>query len=174
MVLRGCWRRSFVPAGLAVVALSGCGGGSAPAEGRAADEVVGGRVYAESCSACHGREGEGTPLAVPPLAGHLPGLVRDPAGRAYLVRVMLWGVVGPVEVEGQAYDGVMAPFDHRTDAELAAVLNYVLTAWGNGRRLPPGHRPVTAAEVAAARREPLTGARMRDRRPRGPAGARAD
>ena len=153
---------------LIAVGQMGCGG-PAPTPG-----VSGARVYAESCSVCHGADGEGTADAVPPLARHLPRLAQDPDGRAYLVRVLLWGVVGPVEVEGQAYDGVMAPFDHRSDAELAAVLNHVLTAWGNDRRLAAGHRPVTAAEVAVARREPLSGRQMRERRPRGPAERGAD
>ncbi|MCL4822402.1 MAG: c-type cytochrome [Vicinamibacteria bacterium] len=173
MMSRRVWRCRVVPAGLLLAALSGCAGREA-AESGAADPVVGQRVFAQSCSACHGQEGEGTPAAVPPLAGHLPRLAQEPEGRDYLVRVLLWGVVGPVEVGGQAYDGVMAPFDHRSDAELAAVLNYVLTAWGNDRRLPPGHRPLNAAEIAAARREPLTGKQMRERRPGGPAGASAD
>ncbi len=160
-------------AGLVAALAPGCGA-NGPAEGADRSGAVGARVYAESCSACHGADGEGTPQAVPPLARHLPRFALDKDGRSYLVRVMLWGVVGPVEVEGEAYDGVMAPFDHRSDAELAAVLNHVLTAWGNDRRLPPGHRPVNAAEIAAARREPLTGKQMRERRPGGPAGASAD
>jgi hypothetical protein len=95
----------------------------------------------------------------------LPSLLGSSAGRAYLLRVPLFGLTGPIAVDGERYAGVMAPFDFRSDAELAAILNHTLTAWGNERLLPPGHLPVTAEEIGAARDDRLAGAQVRDLRP---------
>ena len=82
------------------------------------------------------------------------------------MHVPLGGVSGAIEVGGVRYDGIMAPFAFRSDADLAAILNHVLTAWGNDRLLPFSHHPIEEAELTAARREDRTGAQVRALRPR--------
>ena len=43
-----------------------------------------------------------------------------------------------------------------TDEEVAAVLNYVLTSWGNDKLLPKDFKPIRADEVKAQRGKNLT------------------
>lgn len=125
----------------------------------------GARLYQQNCSTCHGLDGAGSPRVYPPLAGHVPSLLAAHGGREYLVRVPLSGLSGTIAIGSDRYDGIMAPFGFRTDAELAAILNYIATAWGNDRLLPPSHLAFTPAEVASGRTEGRSGADVRGMRP---------
>jgi len=137
----------------AVLVFGGC---SRHAEG-GASRAEGARLYDQNCSTCHGLDGRGAPPAYPPLAGRVPALLREPRGRTYLVSVPVSGLAGPIADGDDHYDGVMAPFSFRSDAELAAILNHACAAWGNDALLPPGHRSITAGEVALARKQGGTG-----------------
>lgn len=128
--------------------------------------VDGRPLYLRTCATCHGADGQGTPPAYPPLAGHLPRLLAMEGGRQHLLRVLLFGLAGPLIVEGEAYDGVMAPADFYDDEQLAAILNHVTTAWGNARMLPAGHAPITAGEIAALRTAGFDPWRVQQLRPR--------
>lgn len=88
---------------------------------------VGRHVFEENCTACHGAEGAGQPGAYPPLAGN-PDLKPD---TGFPARVVLFGLTGPIEVSDVRYLGTMPPFGHLDDAAIAAVVNYVRSAWGN-------------------------------------------
>ena len=125
----------------------------------------GARLYQQNCSTCHGLDGAGSPRVYPPLAGHVPSLLAAHGGREYLVRVPLSGLSGPIVIGSDRFDGIMAPFAFRTDAELAAILNYIATAWGNDRLLPPSHVAFTSTEVASGRAEARSGADVRGMRP---------
>lgn len=119
----------------------------------AAAQADGAQVYA-ACSGCHQAEGQGLAGAFPPLAGHAPELYR--ADREYLVRVLLYGLAGPIQVEGQTYAGVMPAWaDQLSDEQIAAVLNHIVTAWGNEEALPEDFSPYAAGDVAALRGEGL-------------------
>jgi mono/diheme cytochrome c family protein len=89
--------------------------------------------YLFGCRGCHLADGRGVPPEVPTLRDNLGTIMARPGGRDYLVRV----------------PGVLQ--SRLDDAELAAVLNYVLTEF-NAATLPAGFRPYTAREVAAARK----------------------
>ena len=70
--------------------------------------------------------------------------VADDDGK--IVRIILHGVTGPVEVQGQTFEGLMPPWGPTLkDAEIAAVATYVRRAWGNKAA------PVTTARVTAIR-----------------------
>ena len=96
------------------------------------------------CAACHGQNGEGT-AAGPPLAGS--EWVNGPAEN--LIRIQLRGLQGPITVKGQTYHfpAGMAPLAYQTDEQIAAVLSYVRSSFGNSAP------PVTPAQVAALRGE---------------------
>ena len=96
------------------------------------------------CAACHGQNGEGT-AAGPPLAGS--EWVNGPAEN--LIRIQLRGLQGPIKVKGVEYNfpAGMAPMAYQTDEQIAAVLTYVRTAFGNSAAA------VKAAEVTALRAE---------------------
>lgn len=70
-------------------------------------------------------------------------------GRNYLIKLLLYGLQGDIEIEGVTYSGVMPAWSQLSDQELADVLNYTSTSWGNTP--PEGFTPYTPAEVAARR-----------------------
>jgi hypothetical protein len=51
-----------------------------------------------------------------------------------LIALTLHGLLGPIEVNGKAYQGLvpMTPFKGLADREIAAVLTYVRSHFGNG------------------------------------------
>ena len=94
------------------------------------------------CSACHQRNGAGIPSVFPPLAGS-DYLMAD---KTRSIRGVLAGLSGPMTVNGQPYTGAMPPLANLTDHEVADVLTYVRSHFGNA-----GGDPITVAEVAAVR-----------------------
>jgi mono/diheme cytochrome c family protein len=138
-------RRARFAAVLAAGALLGF----ATAQGADGGEL-GAATYAQ-CAACHQANGAGIPGAFPPLVGHAPEVFAADGGRAYLATLVLYGLLGPIEVDGAAYNGMMTPFAHLDDAALAAVLNHVLHAWGNDALLPADFAPFTPEDIAAQR-----------------------
>ncbi|MDF1521343.1 MAG: tetratricopeptide repeat protein [Trueperaceae bacterium] len=64
---------------------------------------------AAQCAACHQATGAGIPGAFPPLIGHAPAVCAADGGRAYLATLVLYGLQGPIEVDGAAYNGMMTP-----------------------------------------------------------------
>ena len=65
--------------------------------------------------------------------------------KAALVRIVLFGLTGEVEVSGDTYHNVMPPHPEMTDQEIADVLTYVRNSFGNKAK------PVTAADVKTVR-----------------------
>jgi mono/diheme cytochrome c family protein len=123
---------------LASVFLAGCSrsenssppapAGTSATSGTPGDRDAGKRAYLRVCFVCHQPTGIGVPGAFPPLAGS-PIVAADPDR---LIRIVLFGLQGPVEVNGTAFNGVMPPQGAQLkDAEIADVLTYVRSAWGN-------------------------------------------
>ncbi|PZA06333.1 MULTISPECIES: cytochrome c [unclassified Meiothermus] len=128
----------------------------------AAQEFDGAKLYS-ACSGCHQATGQGIPGVFPPLAGHVPQILEAKGGREYLVRVMLYGLQGPIEVKGSKYaGGAMPAWSQLKDGEIAAILNYISTAWGN--KFPEGQKPFTPEEVGAGRAQKLTAAQVLEAR----------
>jgi mono/diheme cytochrome c family protein len=76
-------------------------------------------------------------------------------GGGYLARVLLFGLAGAIEVDGTKYNGNMPSWDQLKDEEIAAAIDYVLTAWGNDQRLPKDFMPIMPSAITAARAEQL-------------------
>ncbi len=106
----------------------------------------GASVFAANCAVCHQNNGRGVPETYPSLAGTVGNYVRTQAGRAYLVQVVSFGMTGTIESDGTEYNGLMQPWTQLSDADVAAVLNYILTTF-NPKILPADFKPYTAAEV---------------------------
>ena len=113
--------------------------------------VDGAAMYERQCSACHQAHGGGLPGSFPPLAGN-DDLYRD---RMFPVYVLLNGLEGAITVKGANYNGVMPPFDHLSDAEIAAVVRYVRAAWGNAGMRPARFVEIDEQAVAKARKKPM-------------------
>lgn len=88
----------------------------------------GAKVYRSVCMACHQSNGQGLAGAFPPLADS--DWVAGDEKR--LVLLVLHGLMGPIEVNGEVWNGVMPGQGTLLDDEqIAAVLTYVRSEWGN-------------------------------------------
>jgi mono/diheme cytochrome c family protein len=112
--------------------------GSAAPDGKA--------IYAARCAACHQPTGAGLPGAFPPLAKNpnVTGAAKGP------ITSVVKGKTGAVTVNGTTYNSAMqawrgAPPALMTNAEIAAVLTYVRSSFGNKASA------VTEAQVAAVK-----------------------
>lgn len=97
-------------------------------------------LYDQNCATCHQPEGQGVPNVYPPLAGS--DYMTD---KATHIDVVLNGLSGPIEVNGAMYNGVMASFGTLNDFNVAAIVTYERTSWGNDLGV------VLPEEVAARR-----------------------
>jgi mono/diheme cytochrome c family protein len=113
------------------------------AGGAHAASADGAAIYAARCVACHQATGTGVPRVFPPLAGS-----EWVSGKATTVAaIVLHGVTGPITVAGQRFEGTMPTFREQLgDAEIAAVLTYVRSQWGNQAA------PISAEAVAGVRK----------------------
>ncbi|HEX5787543.1 MAG TPA: cytochrome D1 domain-containing protein [Woeseiaceae bacterium] len=100
-------------------------------------------AYVANCAACHQPNGQGLAGAFPPLAKS-DFLARE---REEVLRAALFGLSGPITVNGVDYNGVMPSMGHLGDQQLADTLTYVFNSWGNDLAA------VSVAEVAAMRVE---------------------
>ena len=89
--------------------------------------VDGKALYAAQCAACHQASGAGLPGVFPPLDGS-EWVQGEPR---VLANILLHGITGEIEVEGQKFNGQMPAFAQLSDAELAGVASYIRSAWGN-------------------------------------------
>jgi mono/diheme cytochrome c family protein len=118
-----------------------------PLTGAFAQQFAEGRaLYQQACAACHGLAGEGLPNLAPPLVDS--EWVTGPTDR--LIRIVLHGMEGPIEVNGRTYEPPeilpnMPAVDSLTDTEIAALLGYVT------REMGMIGRPVSAQDVAVIR-----------------------
>jgi len=145
----------------------------AQAQTGAGSGEAGSRVYAANCVACHQAAGTGVPAAFPPLAAHVPELLKRADGRTYVEKVLLFGLEGEINVNGNAFAGAMPAWSALSDNDIADVLNYVSNAWDNGKSLPSGFRPFTSDEIKALRAPELTSAQVYALRSGAAAGATA-
>lgn len=117
---------------------------SPPTVAAAAGPIDGAQAFTTHCAACHQATGVGVPGAFPPLAGSR-WVTGDPQTP---IRVVLRGLAGPIEVQGQTYQGAMPGLARLSDAEIAAIVTHARASWGNAASA------VTADDVAAVRKSP--------------------
>jgi len=98
-------------------------------------------VYAKTCVACHQATGAGIPGAFPPLAKS--DYLNADVNRA--IKQVIKGSKGPITVNGKKYSTPM-PAQPLNDQEIADVLTYVYSNWGNSKKV------VTVAMVKAQRK----------------------
>jgi mono/diheme cytochrome c family protein len=104
------------------------------------------KIYADKCALCHGKNGEGQLQHYPPLA-HNQSIEMDSAVNP--IRIVLNGGFPPGTSRNPEPYG-MPPFAQTlNDADAAALVTYIRTAWGNHGL------PVTGKQVNELRRAPL-------------------
>jgi len=110
-----------------------------------------GQQIFQRCAVCHQATGLGMPGTFPPLAGSEWATAQNPA---VPIRVVLHGLQGLVTVKGQKFSSAMPAYgttQPMSDAEVAAVLTYVRSAWGNTASAVTPEQ-VTAERAATASR----------------------
>jgi mono/diheme cytochrome c family protein len=103
--------------------------------------LSGNELYTKYCLSCHQANGSGVPGMIPPLGpGSWVGKSPDE-----LIILFLKGLKGEIEVNGEIYKNVMPVQPQITDQELANVLTYVRSSFGNK------YSPITPLMVAKVR-----------------------
>jgi mono/diheme cytochrome c family protein len=116
------------------------------------------KIYEAVCGICHGVDGMGKPGQAPPVAGSEWVVTK---GINRLAHIPLAGVSGTLTVEGKEWNLNMAAMGAAlSDTDLAAVLTYMRTAWGNKAG------EVTADDIKKIRAEikgaqPVTGDQLK-------------
>lgn len=113
-----------------------------------ADESAGQTLYQQRCAMCHGAQGEGVPGIYPRLKDRVAQIASSALGKEYLSQVVLFGIAGPIDVDGLPIDGVMPGFTDLSDANVAGILNYVSESFGT---VAAADAKITADVVAGAR-----------------------
>jgi len=104
--------------------LAACGAHPRPIRAPATDP--GSKQFQSYCAGCHQHDGQGGAEA-PPLAGS--PWVAGPESR--LIKIVLHGVRGPIEVHGKTDDREMPGFGRiLSDADVASLLSFVRRRFG--------------------------------------------
>ncbi len=110
--------------------------------------ALGKEVYSREshCATCHQSHGQGLPNLYPPLDGSIWATGSEDR----MIRMVLDGMHGTIEVNGKTYSSPPLPpmtgFRHLLDdTEIAAVLTYVRNSWSNRAK------PVDSTTVATVR-----------------------
>lgn len=110
---------------LLVFVLISCGGNKKPAKETTADP--GQEIYLKYCMACHQASGSG-------VQGMYPTLQETDwvhGDKSRLIGLLLNGQQGEIKVNGQVFRGVMPAHQYLTDEQIADVLTYVRSNFGN-------------------------------------------
>jgi len=128
---------------------------SAGAVAQAAD---GQALFAQHCATCHQADASGTVGLAPPLkGGHWQRLGAD---KDYLPSVLLHGLSGRIQVEGQVFSGLMPAFGPQLDdASLAAIATHL-----RGLQAQPEPQALSAEQFKQLRAQPGNPAQTRQRR----------
>ena len=130
------WSAGFVFA----IALPGCAVRTQTA--RPPDPAPGEKSFASYCAACHQYDGQGMGDA-PPLDASSPWVAGPPER---LIKIVLHGVKGRMEVAGRTYDREMPGFGKMlTDEQVASLLSFAR------RQFAGVDEPVTPAAVGQVR-----------------------
>ena len=131
-------------------------GAATPAD-TTAQLAFGRRVYRANCQNCHTADGSGRGM-YPPVQGMTAHLAA-PGGRHYLVELVLYGLYT------DTYGAPMPPMPELSDAEIAAVNNYLLAQFSAPGEAPAAARWYRPADVAALRGRSLDEWAVAGRRP---------
>jgi len=107
---------------------------------------LGRKVYEEQCARCHGDHGEGRFPAGPPLARNRAVTMPQAADP---IRILLFGGYPPGTRDNPRPFGMPPFYPTLSDDQLADVLTYIRTSWGNDAS------PIFASEFAENRGSPL-------------------
>jgi mono/diheme cytochrome c family protein len=132
---------------------------SAPVELTPEQVLARGRQAYQTCVACHQASGLGVAGVYPPLAGS--EWVTGSEQR--LIRVLLHGLNGPIQVKGNTYNGLMPAFGkvpgggyNWNNERIAHVLSYIRHEWGNNASFITKEQVDEVLKAEATRAKPWT------------------
>lgn len=105
--------------------------------------AAGKALFSTNCQSCHQASGAGVPGTYPPLAGS--EFVIN--GEKRPISILIHGLNGSVIVNGKAYNGQMPPQGAKPNTEIAQLLSYIRSEWGNKASI------IYEDQVAAVRKE---------------------
>lgn len=114
-------------------------------------------TYKTLCFVCHGPDGKGAPtpgLADMPMAPSLVNSERVLGSKERLVRIILHGLVGPVD--GKTYLQPMIPMGNNDDQWIADIATYIRNSFGNQASLVEPREVKVIREASKARATPWT------------------
>lgn len=122
--------------------------------------AAGKKAYLSACASCHQNSGLGVAGAYPPLVAS-DWVV---GSEERLTRLVLHGLVGPIEVEGKPYNGAMPAFGkvpgggyNWNEEKISQVLTYIRQEWGNQATPVTKDKVVEILAKEKARAKPWTG-----------------
>lgn len=89
--------------------------------------ATGKQVYTKYCLSCHQADGRGVSGLNPPLV-KTKWVLGD---KNTLINIVLRGMDAPIEIQDESYNNTMPAHSHLTDQEIADVLTYVRSNFGN-------------------------------------------
>jgi mono/diheme cytochrome c family protein len=105
------------------------------------------QTFSSRCSMCHQPSGAGLPGQFPRLSGRVSQIAASPDGRRYLAFVLLYGIYGPIKVDGKPITGLMPGMGTLSDQDVADVLNHAVALQKPAKPVPA----FTATEIAKIR-----------------------
>jgi mono/diheme cytochrome c family protein len=114
------------------------------------------QVFRRTCAACHQLDGKGMPGLAPPLCDS-EWVLGEPRT---LVRIVLHGIKGPIEVAGNTWTLEMPGQHVLTDDDVAAVTTFVRRAFGHAASPVEAPFVRSVRDGDAARGEPWTAAEL--------------
>jgi len=119
----------------------------------AAPVVDGKQLFGGKCAACHQASGLGVAGVFPPVAAS-EWVLGD---EKILANILLHGINGEIVVKGSTYKGAMPAWNTLSDDEIAAVLTYIRSDWGNAALPIKAETIKSQRELTKARTEPYQG-----------------
>lgn len=117
------------------------------------------RVFSQQCARCHQTSGAGVAGVYPPLVNS--SWVTD--NRVVPTAILLNGLLGEIEVNGNVYNGNMPAFAGiLSDRDIGAVLTYIRQEWGNSAPAISEEQVAEARGLYAGRGSPWSGAELLD------------
>lgn len=137
--------RIYLPEGATIQTMPKEFTGPAPASNKTERIERGHTIYHQVCVACHQAEGQGIPLAFPPVAKS--DYLNADVERS--IATVLNGLTGEITVNGEKFNSIM-PMLGLDDEDTANVLTYVYNSWdNNGTEVSPEQVAKVRAEVPA-------------------------
>lgn len=100
-------------------------------------------IYTDNCVTCHQANGSGVPRLNPPLI-ETEYVLGD---KEKLIGILLNGSAVGLEIKGKTYSNNMPSFDYLSDQQIADVLTYVRSNFGNDAEA------ITPSEVKTVRKK---------------------